>query len=280
MRIKCLIIVCILVWCAVAVGWGANSVVVESMQTSLGETGAQIRVKITNDVPLRALVIPLVFRETDTGAFITSVQLSYGDRLPIDSGVDPLSDIVVANDLGQDTSLCDYSQSKGFAGDGHLDGAIRNGENRFNKVLFVRTRIFSSGLEPGSDDTGSIILTVDVTDTAGVIEIDTTCTDLANHLIFVQDNPPDNTPIVPSFTSGTITISCCNHDGLRGDANYDMGINVADPTFLTDYLFFDGPVPPCFDEGDADGNGSINVADPTYLTDYLFFGGPAPAPCP
>lgn len=43
------------------------------------------------------------------------------------------------------------------------------------------------------------------------------------------------------------TMACCNHDGIRGD---------------------------------ADGDGSINVADVVYLVNYIFFGGPAPAACP
>jgi hypothetical protein len=30
--------------------------------------------------------------------------------------------------------------------------------------------------------------------------------------------------------------------------------------------------------GDADGGGGINVADVTYLVDYLFFNGPEPVP--
>jgi len=73
---------------------------------------------------------------------------------------------------------------------------------------------------------------------------------------------------------------CCNHDGIRGDANYDMSLNVADLTYLVDYLFFSGQPPPCPEEGDVDGSGAINVADLTYLVDYLFFEGPAPPPCP
>ncbi len=72
--------------------------------------------------------------------------------------------------------------------------------------------------------------------------------------------------------------SCCV--GIRGDVDYDMSLNVADLTYLVDYLFFDGPPPPCAEEGDSDGTGSTNVADMTYLVDHLFFGGPAPAPCP
>ncbi|TET96917.1 MAG: hypothetical protein E3J26_00645 [Candidatus Zixiibacteriota bacterium] len=67
---------------------------------------------------------------------------------------------------------------------------------------------------------------------------------------------------------------------MRGDADGSGSINVGDPTYLTDYLFFDGPAPPCEEEGDVDGSGTINVGDPTYLTDYLFFDGPPPPPCP
>lgn len=75
--------------------------------------------------------------------------------------------------------------------------------------------------------------------------------------------------------------ACCNHDGMRGDVNYDLsGPNVADLTYLVDYLFRGGTAPPCFEEGDVDGDGSINVADLTYLVDFLFRGGPAPQPCP
>ena len=86
-----------------------------------------------------------------------------------------------------------------------------------------------------------------------------------------------------------IRTSCCNHDGIRGDADGDDAINVNDPTYLTNWIFFEGPDPPCEDpplgtsnypEADANGSGSVNVDDPTYLTNYLFFEGPAPLPCP
>ena len=36
----------------------------------------------------------------------------------------------------------------------------------------------------------------------------------------------------------------------------------------------------CVNRGNVDGEGGINVADLTYLVDYLFFEGPAPPPCP
>ena len=75
------------------------------------------------------------------------------------------------------------------------------------------------------------------------------------------------------------TFGCCT--GIRGNVDGDGSdaINVADLTYLVDYLFFSGPAPPCLEESDVNGSGAINVADLTYLVDYLFFGGPAPASC-
>ena len=77
-----------------------------------------------------------------------------------------------------------------------------------------------------------------------------------------------------------ITGSCCNHDGIRGDVNYDMKLNVSDLTYLVSYLFRGGPAPPCFEEGDVNGEGKINVSDLTYLVTFLFNGGPPPVACP
>ncbi len=82
---------------------------------------------------------------------------------------------------------------------------------------------------------------------------------------------------------------CCNHDGIRGDVDYSLAVNVADMTYLVDYLFFQGAAPPCTKEADVDASGAINVADLTHLTCYLFctpgcpgYPGncPAPAACP
>jgi len=75
--------------------------------------------------------------------------------------------------------------------------------------------------------------------------------------------------------------SCCNDDGIRGDADYSGGgPNIADVVFLVDFIFFSGPPPPCFEEGDVNGDGGINVVDVIDLVQFIFFGGPPPAPCP
>ncbi len=70
--------------------------------------------------------------------------------------------------------------------------------------------------------------------------------------------------------------NCCV---VRGDVNHSGTINVVDLSYLVDYLFFEGPAPPCFEEGDVDGSIAINVVDLTYLVDYLFFFGPPPPSC-
>lgn len=69
---------------------------------------------------------------------------------------------------------------------------------------------------------------------------------------------------------------CCEQ---RGDVDHSDAINVADLTYLVEFLFFGGPTPPCEEEGDVDDSDAINVADLTYLVEFLFFEGPAPPPC-
>lgn len=73
---------------------------------------------------------------------------------------------------------------------------------------------------------------------------------------------------------------CCNHDGIRGDADANDVLNVADLVLLVSYLFRGAPPPPCLEEADADGSGEINMADVTLMVNFIFKGGPDPAPCP
>ncbi len=80
---------------------------------------------------------------------------------------------------------------------------------------------------------------------------------------------------------GQTGCGCCNNDGIRGDANYLLdGVNVADLTYLVDYLFFGGPPPPCWEEGDVNADDDVNIVDVTWMVQYLFQGGPPPLPCP
>ncbi len=63
---------------------------------------------------------------------------------------------------------------------------------------------------------------------------------------------------------------------LRGDANGDGAINIADAMYIINYLFTGGPAPDPLWVGDANCDGAVNIADAMYLINYLFAGGPPP----
>jgi hypothetical protein len=55
--------------------------------------------------------------------------------------------------------------------------------------------------------------------------------------------------------------------------------NVADLTYLVNYLFREGTPPAVMAMANVDGEGGVNVTDITYLVNYLFRSGPVPV-CP
>jgi hypothetical protein len=63
---------------------------------------------------------------------------------------------------------------------------------------------------------------------------------------------------------------------VRGDANHDGSITVADAVFLIAYLFKGGPAPLYYGTGDANCDGQITIADVVYIINYLFKSGPLP----
>jgi hypothetical protein len=68
---------------------------------------------------------------------------------------------------------------------------------------------------------------------------------------------------------------------IRGDADYDGGLNITDAVFTLSYLFLGGVHPVCEDATDVDDHGTIALTDAVYLLNHLFLGGPAPpAPYP
>jgi hypothetical protein len=65
---------------------------------------------------------------------------------------------------------------------------------------------------------------------------------------------------------------------IRADANGDQKLNLADPVYVLQWLFFGGSVPACLDSADSNDDGSINLADPIFSLSYQFRGGPSPLP--
>lgn len=64
----------------------------------------------------------------------------------------------------------------------------------------------------------------------------------------------------------------------RGDANGDLSVNQADPIFIGNYLFNQGPPPPHgnLDAMDANDDEAIDISDQIYLLTYLWMSGPQP----
>lgn len=63
---------------------------------------------------------------------------------------------------------------------------------------------------------------------------------------------------------------------VRGDANRDGKITVADVVYIVSYLYKGGPAPSPIGSGDANRDGSVTIGDCVYLINYLFKGGPPP----
>ena len=64
-------------------------------------------------------------------------------------------------------------------------------------------------------------------------------------------------------------------DFMRGDANGDGIVDIADVSALFEGLFSSGDLP-CEDAGDANDDGYLDISDPTYILSYLFWDGAAP----
>jgi hypothetical protein len=65
---------------------------------------------------------------------------------------------------------------------------------------------------------------------------------------------------------------------VRGDANADGAIDIADPISTLSYLFLGGTTPTCLDAADGDDSSKVDISDPILILSFLFLGGVEPAP--
>lgn len=63
---------------------------------------------------------------------------------------------------------------------------------------------------------------------------------------------------------------------VRGEANGDGTLDIADVLFIADYLFAAGDAPTCPDAADVNDSGDLDISDALYLIIYLFTSGPQP----
>jgi hypothetical protein len=70
-------------------------------------------------------------------------------------------------------------------------------------------------------------------------------------------------------------------DFIRGDANDDGKVNIADPIWIINELVRGGPATVCQSAADANDDGDVDLSDSMYLINWRFMGGPEPtAPFP
>lgn len=87
--------------------------------------------------------------------------------------------------------------------------------------------------------------------------------------------------IAPTLVSGSVTVEAGDVPFVRGDANGDEDVDIADGVRVLVYLFVGGVTPTCLDALDADDTGVVDVSDAVYVLDYLFkSGSPIPLPFP
>jgi hypothetical protein len=133
-----------------------------------------------------------------------------------------------------------------------------------------------------SNTSGNYVGIPDQTGLNGNISEDPLFCDTANENYSIQDNSPcDSLNNSCGVLMGAYGVSCSCCVGLRGNIDSDSLdlINIADVTYLIDYLFQGGPAPICPKEADVSADDMINIVDLTWLIEFLFQGGQPPEPC-
>ena len=177
--------------------WAANSVVVESRAMATNAVDCPIHVWVENDVELNALVVPLNIRDVTPGSYISALKLSWDERI-YPGG--PISDILYTQRFAEPTGTC---RPGGYAYPSSSNDTLKHAvAGSPEGVMFAALSIVKPPLAPGSDVTGSMVLTMDATGPAGTFEIDTSCVDPGNHLFFVD---VFGYQFAPSFSKGVIT---------------------------------------------------------------------------
>ncbi|MBI4603918.1 MAG: hypothetical protein HY721_18335 [Planctomycetes bacterium] len=98
---------------------------------------------------------------------------------------------------------------------------------------------------------------------------------LRTELVEVQDGRL--VALLPALEAGVLRVVDPGEPTfLRGDANFDLKVDISDAVFTLSYLFLGGAAPSCEDSADADDTGKLELTDAVFTLSFLF-GGPARA---
>ncbi|HAK95019.1 MAG TPA: hypothetical protein DCM87_08460 [Planctomycetes bacterium] len=85
-------------------------------------------------------------------------------------------------------------------------------------------------------------------------------------------------PLLNSVAAARAVVCGPLPEFLRGDANDDAVLDIADAVRILGYLFQEGAAPACPDALDANDDGRIDISDAVSMLRYLFASGPLAAP--
>ena len=133
--------------------WAVNSVVVVSDTVNSGQSGVRIAVKLTNDVSVRNIVIPFVFREVTPGCFPDSVRREIGERLAT-----VLTELKIFDQKYDTIGTCKQGQAGGFVGKAlYTLDTLSHEVTPPTECFFLSIgRFVGTNLVPGADISGSV----------------------------------------------------------------------------------------------------------------------------
>jgi len=138
----------------------------------------------------------------------------------------------------------------------------------FNRTIALRITNSGTPLDPGSGEVMKLYFTLEPLALGG--QNGTVDSATIGGSLLQLTAPAASYP--PRFIPATVSTKFV----LRGDADNNGSVNIADASFLIARIFSGGPAPVTVQSGDADADQKINLTDPIYLIAFIFSGGPPP----
>jgi hypothetical protein len=228
-------------------------------------TGIALPLLVSNDVPITGLQMVLGYNQNNPECpdlLIQEIRTEEGTLLSAQSCEYIIAEFDNVAGVAFVAALKDFATSFSF-NDGS-DPFLPSGNDQLVATIVVAiSSCADMGFSPISFHNG---------DTAASIGNVTPSDSLAplNNLVFLGDNAVR--PLLGD--DGGVDV---RRGFIRGDANKDDRVDIADPIFTLDYQFRGGRIPPCLDSADANNDTDIDISDVIWTLNYLFQGGPQPS---